>query len=192
MPSNHLILCLPLPGGASGKEPACQSKRCKETRVRPLSREEPLEEGMATLQCSCLEQRHNLLWWMTAPAASGHFTVGTACEHQGTRGLRGRLPGGGWGPRRESRLRSRVRALSQFHPPPALIPTGAPSQANARKTKENYPAGAFPSAERGSLGLKVNGERGTRPAVQVTGSAGILINKRGRWHHSRVGVGGSL
>ena len=130
------------------------------------------------LQCSCLGQRQNLLRWMTAPAPSGHFTVGTGCEQQGTRGLCGRLPGGGWGPKREGHLRSRVGALSQFHPPPAPILTGAPSQVNARKTKENYPAGAFPSVERGSLGLKVNGERGTRLAVQVTGSAGILINKR--------------
>ena len=27
----------------------------QETRVRSLGREDPLEEGMATLQCSCLE-----------------------------------------------------------------------------------------------------------------------------------------
>ena len=35
------------PGGASGKEPACQCKR-HETRVRSLGWEDALEEGMAT------------------------------------------------------------------------------------------------------------------------------------------------
>ena len=35
------------PSGASGKEPACQRRR-QEMRVPSLSREDPLEEGMAT------------------------------------------------------------------------------------------------------------------------------------------------
>ena len=35
------------PGGPSGKEPACQCRK-RETRVLSLSREDPLEEGMAT------------------------------------------------------------------------------------------------------------------------------------------------
>ena len=35
------------PGGASGKEPACQCRRHKRCRFDP-SREDPLEEGMAT------------------------------------------------------------------------------------------------------------------------------------------------
>ena len=35
------------PGGASGKEPACQCRR-HEMQVRSLGREGPLEEGMAT------------------------------------------------------------------------------------------------------------------------------------------------
>ena len=35
------------PGGASGKEPACQCRR-HETQVQSLSREDPLEEGIAT------------------------------------------------------------------------------------------------------------------------------------------------
>ena len=35
------------PGGTSGKEPACQCRRC-ETRVQSLGQEGPLEEGMAT------------------------------------------------------------------------------------------------------------------------------------------------
>ena len=34
-------------GGASGKEPTCQCRRCK-TCVQSLGREDPLEEGMAT------------------------------------------------------------------------------------------------------------------------------------------------
>ena len=36
------------PAGASGKEPACQCKRHKETWVWSQSWEDPLEEGMAT------------------------------------------------------------------------------------------------------------------------------------------------
>ena len=35
------------PGGANGKEPACQHRR-HETRVPSLGQEDPLEEGMAT------------------------------------------------------------------------------------------------------------------------------------------------
>ena len=35
------------PGGASGKEPACQCKRHQETWVPSLGREDPLEEGTA-------------------------------------------------------------------------------------------------------------------------------------------------
>ena len=41
-------VCLSLPIGASDKELACQCRRLKETRVRTLGREDPLEEGMAT------------------------------------------------------------------------------------------------------------------------------------------------
>ena len=37
-----------LPGGASGKEPTCQCRRCKRHGFDPLGREDPLEEGMAT------------------------------------------------------------------------------------------------------------------------------------------------
>ena len=46
------------PGGASGKEPACQFSRL-ETQVQSLGWGDPLEEGTAThssiLQYSCLE-----------------------------------------------------------------------------------------------------------------------------------------
>ena len=41
-------LLLGFPGGASGKEPACQCRRYKNPWVQPLGREDPLEEGMAT------------------------------------------------------------------------------------------------------------------------------------------------
>ena len=34
------------PGGASGKEPACQRTR-HESQLQPLGQEDPLEEGMA-------------------------------------------------------------------------------------------------------------------------------------------------
>ena len=36
------------PGGASGKEPVCQWRRCKETWVPSLGWEDPLEKEMAT------------------------------------------------------------------------------------------------------------------------------------------------
>ena len=36
-----------LPGGSSGKEPACQCRR-RETQVQSLGWEDPLEKGMAT------------------------------------------------------------------------------------------------------------------------------------------------
>ena len=42
-----LLLSLGFPGGASGKELACQRRRC-ETWVRSLGWEDPLEEGTAT------------------------------------------------------------------------------------------------------------------------------------------------
>ena len=39
---------LGVPGGPSGKEPACQSRRCKAYGFDPWIRNIPLEEGMAT------------------------------------------------------------------------------------------------------------------------------------------------
>jgi len=36
------------PGGASGKESACQCRRHKRYRFNPWGRVDPLEEGMAT------------------------------------------------------------------------------------------------------------------------------------------------
>ena len=36
------------PGGASGKEPDCQSRRCKRCGFGSLVQEDPLKEGMAT------------------------------------------------------------------------------------------------------------------------------------------------
>jgi len=42
-------------GGASGKEASCQIQGTLEMWVRSLSREDPLEEGMATLE--------NILAW---------------------------------------------------------------------------------------------------------------------------------
>ena len=34
--------------GTRGKEPACQCRRLKETQVRSLGHDDPLEEGIAT------------------------------------------------------------------------------------------------------------------------------------------------
>ena len=56
------------PGGASGKEPACQWRKHNETQVQSLGREDPLEKSMATLS-SFLGFLENPLergaWWAT-------------------------------------------------------------------------------------------------------------------------------
>ena len=44
----EVILDMGFPGGASGKEPSCQRRRCKRLRFRSLGWEDPVEEGMAT------------------------------------------------------------------------------------------------------------------------------------------------
>ena len=44
----YLSRRLGFPGGASGKEPACQCRRHKEMQVQSLGQEDPLEEGMTT------------------------------------------------------------------------------------------------------------------------------------------------
>ena len=36
------------PGGANGKEPACQCRRHKGIQVQSLGQEDPLEEGIVT------------------------------------------------------------------------------------------------------------------------------------------------
>ena len=41
-------ILLGFPGGASGKEPACQFRRHKRSGLASLNGEDPLEEGMAT------------------------------------------------------------------------------------------------------------------------------------------------
>ena len=42
------ILFSGLPGGANGKESACQCRRLKRRRFSPWGWEDPLEKGMAT------------------------------------------------------------------------------------------------------------------------------------------------
>ena len=44
----HQRVKSPRLGGAHGKEPACQCRRLKETWVRSLGQEDPLEKDMAT------------------------------------------------------------------------------------------------------------------------------------------------
>ena len=44
----HSHCCLAFPGGASGKEPACQCRRCRRSGFNPWIRKTPLEESMAT------------------------------------------------------------------------------------------------------------------------------------------------
>ena len=39
------------PGGASGKEPACQHRRCRRLKFNPWVEKDPLEEGVATRSC---------------------------------------------------------------------------------------------------------------------------------------------
>ena len=70
------------PGGASGKEPPCQRRRCKRLRVRSLGREDPLEEGMA-IQSSILSCRIPMdrrAWQVTIHRAS-ELDVSEATQH---------------------------------------------------------------------------------------------------------------
>ena len=46
--STSVLYSMGFPGSTSGKEPAWQCRRFKETQVRFLGQEYPLEEGMAT------------------------------------------------------------------------------------------------------------------------------------------------
>ena len=65
---------IPFPGGASGKQPACQCRRW-EIQARSLSRKDPLEEGTATYS-SILAWR---IPWTEEPGrlqSTGSHTVG--------------------------------------------------------------------------------------------------------------------
>ena len=53
------------PGGATGKEPTLSVRETEETSLPSLGREDPLEEGMAALQCSCLENPMDRGAWGT-------------------------------------------------------------------------------------------------------------------------------
>ena len=64
----HAWICYP--GSTSGKEPACQCRRC-ETQVQSLCWEDPLEEGMTT-HYSILAWR---IIWTEEPMATVHWVV---------------------------------------------------------------------------------------------------------------------
>ena len=54
------------PGGASGKEPACQCRRCKRHEFDPESESSPREGNGNLLQYSCLENSMDGgAWWAT-------------------------------------------------------------------------------------------------------------------------------
>ena len=48
----YILLCMGFPGGATGKGPTSSVRETEETSLPSLGREDPLEEGMAALQCS--------------------------------------------------------------------------------------------------------------------------------------------
>ena len=60
-------MCVGFPGGASGKEPACQCRQMLETRKQSFDGEDPLEEGMeSSLQYFCLKNpNYRGAWWAT-------------------------------------------------------------------------------------------------------------------------------
>ena len=66
---------LGFPGGASGKESACQCRRCK-TWVRPLGQEDPLKKKNGNpLQYSCLENSMDReAWWATVHGVGKSWT----------------------------------------------------------------------------------------------------------------------
>ena len=60
-----LLLILGFPGGASGKEPACQCWRHKRLGFNPWVKKIP-EGGLSNLQYSCLENPTDRgAWWAT-------------------------------------------------------------------------------------------------------------------------------
>ena len=73
-------ILLGFPGGASGKEPACQCRRCKNPWVQSLGREDPLEEGMAT-HASILAWRSP---WAEKPMGIGAWQL----QSMGPQGVR--------------------------------------------------------------------------------------------------------
>ena len=63
------------PGGASGKESACQCKRCKRFRFDPLVRRFPGEGHGNPLQYSCLKNPMNRgAWWATVHRVANSWT----------------------------------------------------------------------------------------------------------------------
>ena len=67
------------PGGASGKEPACQCRRHKRCRFDPLGWEGPLEEGMVS---------HSSIFaweipWIEEPGTEGYSPWGHRVGHDG-------------------------------------------------------------------------------------------------------------
>ena len=63
------------PGGAGGKELACQCRRLKETQVQSLGQEDPLEEDMAT-HSGVLAWRipWGEAWWTTVHRVAQSWT----------------------------------------------------------------------------------------------------------------------
>ena len=64
------------PGGASGQESACHSRRHKRAPVRSLGREDPLEEEMAT-HSSILAWKIPMdrrAWWATVHGVAKSWT----------------------------------------------------------------------------------------------------------------------
>ena len=57
IPLSQLCIKLSFQGGASGKEPTCQCRRCNRIKVQSLGRKNALEKGMATHSC-ILAWRH--------------------------------------------------------------------------------------------------------------------------------------
>ena len=54
------------PGGATGKEPACQCRRCKRHEFNPESESSPREGNGNPLQYSCLQDSMDGgAWWAT-------------------------------------------------------------------------------------------------------------------------------
>ena len=71
------------PGGASGKEPACQCRRCKILGFDPWVGKTPWEGHGYPLQYSCLENLMNRgVWWATVHGLQrvGHWSD-LACIH---------------------------------------------------------------------------------------------------------------
>ena len=75
IPLSQLCTQLSFQGGASGKEPTCQCRRCNKLKAQSLGRKNPLEKGMATHSCILAWRILDRgAWWATVHRVAQSWT----------------------------------------------------------------------------------------------------------------------